>query len=227
MSARTHAHLAVLDVKRPGDRAAGIRRGHRRSLTRRSRAGAREARALRLPHGRRLSHDVAKASAPPTTSVACKPTGSASDVDVARAPLEPSLRFAAASLREGFVAPSLKLAVFPEHRLLRRRRAERPGGAAPMALPAGPRGAGPCAPSPSFAPATSWCTRTTASRASLAFRRAPWLASPATTSTSNTRATTRCSSPPTSSPRSPATSAPGVRGVGLLCRSSAARAGRR
>jgi transcription-repair coupling factor (superfamily II helicase) len=49
------------------------------------------------------------------------------EVDVARAPLEPSLRFAAASLREGFVAPSLKLAVYPEHRLLRRRRAERPG----------------------------------------------------------------------------------------------------
>jgi len=47
------------------------------------------------------------------------------DVDIARAPLEASLRFAAASLREGFVAPSLKLAVFPEHRLLRRRRAER------------------------------------------------------------------------------------------------------
>jgi transcription-repair coupling factor (superfamily II helicase) len=38
----------------------------------------------------------------------------------------PSLRFAAASLREGFIAPSMKLAVFPEHRLLRRRRAERP-----------------------------------------------------------------------------------------------------
>jgi transcription-repair coupling factor (superfamily II helicase) len=50
------------------------------------------------------------------------------EVDVTRVPLEPSLRFAAASLREGFVAPSLKLAVFPEHRLLRRRRAERPGG---------------------------------------------------------------------------------------------------
>jgi transcription-repair coupling factor (superfamily II helicase) len=50
------------------------------------------------------------------------------EVDVARAPLEASLRFAAASLREGFVSPSLKLAVFPEHRLLRRRRAERPGG---------------------------------------------------------------------------------------------------
>jgi transcription-repair coupling factor (superfamily II helicase) len=51
------------------------------------------------------------------------------DIDVTRAPLEPSLRFAAASLREGFVAPTLKLAVFPEHRLLRRRRAERPSGA--------------------------------------------------------------------------------------------------
>ncbi len=50
------------------------------------------------------------------------------DVDISRAPLEASLRFAAASLREGFVAPSLKLAVYPEHRLLRRRRAERAGG---------------------------------------------------------------------------------------------------
>jgi len=50
------------------------------------------------------------------------------DVDISRAPLEASLRFVAASLREGFVAPSLKLAVYPEHRLLRRRRAERTGG---------------------------------------------------------------------------------------------------
>jgi transcription-repair coupling factor (superfamily II helicase) len=49
------------------------------------------------------------------------------DVDAGMAPLEPSLRFVAASLREGFVAPQLKLAVFPEHRLLRRRRAERGG----------------------------------------------------------------------------------------------------
>ncbi len=53
-------------------------------------------------------------------------------VEVGAAPLEPSLRFAAASLREGFIAPSLKLAVFPEHRLLRRRRggsgARPPGG---------------------------------------------------------------------------------------------------
>jgi transcription-repair coupling factor (superfamily II helicase) len=48
------------------------------------------------------------------------------DVDVGRQVLEPSLRFAPASLREGFIAPQFKLAVFPEHRLLRRRRAERP-----------------------------------------------------------------------------------------------------
>ncbi|MFI5004399.1 MAG: transcription-repair coupling factor [Solirubrobacterales bacterium] len=57
-------------------------------------------------------------------------------VDVSAAPLEPSLRFAASSLREGFIAPSLKLAVFPEHRLLRRRRAERTAGAG---LDGGPR----------------------------------------------------------------------------------------
>ncbi len=44
--------------------------------------------------------------------------------------LEPSLRFAAASLREGFIAPQYSLAVFPEHRLLRRRRAERGQGPA-------------------------------------------------------------------------------------------------
>jgi transcription-repair coupling factor (superfamily II helicase) len=56
-----------------------------------------------------------------------KATWLAEDVDVGHQVLEPSLRFAAASLREGFVAPQLKLAVFPEHRLLRRRRAERPG----------------------------------------------------------------------------------------------------
>ncbi|MGA9874223.1 MAG: transcription-repair coupling factor [Solirubrobacteraceae bacterium] len=59
------------------------------------------------------------------------------EIDIARAPLEPSLRFATASLREGFVAPSLKLAVFPEHRLLRRRRAER-GGASGAGGQAGP-----------------------------------------------------------------------------------------
>jgi transcription-repair coupling factor (superfamily II helicase) len=38
------------------------------------------------------------------------------------------LRFVHARLRDGFIAPALKLAVLPDHRLLRRRRAERTGG---------------------------------------------------------------------------------------------------
>ena len=54
--------------------------------------------------------------------------GEGTSKDVGHQVMEPSLRFAAASLREGFVAPALKLAVFPEHRLLRRRRAERGRG---------------------------------------------------------------------------------------------------
>ncbi len=58
---------------------------------------------------------------------------------VARQVLEPSLRFVTASLREGFVAPQLKLAVYPEHRLMRRRRAER--GRAGGALGGNRRGA--------------------------------------------------------------------------------------
>jgi transcription-repair coupling factor (superfamily II helicase) len=56
-----------------------------------------------------------------------KATWLAEDVDAGHQVLEASLRFASASLREGFIAPQLKLAVYPEHRLLRRRRAERGG----------------------------------------------------------------------------------------------------
>jgi transcription-repair coupling factor (superfamily II helicase) len=41
---------------------------------------------------------------------------------------EPGLRFAAAALREGFLSPQFKVAIIPDHRLLRRRRAERPAG---------------------------------------------------------------------------------------------------
>jgi len=40
-----------------------------------------------------------------------------------------SLQFATAALRDGFIAPSLKLAIIPEHRLIRRRRAEPSGPA--------------------------------------------------------------------------------------------------
>src|SRR4051794_17034686 len=52
------------------------------------------------------------------------------------APHEPGVAFAEASLREGFLSPALKLAVLPEHRLLRRRRAApsgRPTGAGALA----------------------------------------------------------------------------------------------
>jgi transcription-repair coupling factor (superfamily II helicase) len=45
----------------------------------------------------------------------------------AEAPHEPGLSFANASLREGFVSPPLKLAIVPDHRLLRRRRAQPTG----------------------------------------------------------------------------------------------------
>ncbi len=66
--------------------------------------------------------------------------GEGDNLDPARTQvLEPSLRFVAASLREGFIAPQLKLAVYPEHRLLRRRRPDRAGGEGPGG--AGARGA--------------------------------------------------------------------------------------
>src|SRR3954454_12700508 len=54
------------------------------------------------------------------------------------APQEPGVVFADASLREGFLAPALKLAILPEHRLLRRRRGprestQRPAGGGALA----------------------------------------------------------------------------------------------
>ncbi|HEX5853560.1 MAG TPA: transcription-repair coupling factor [Solirubrobacteraceae bacterium] len=68
-----------------------------------------------------------------------KATWLAEDVDAGHQVIEPSLRFTTASLREGFVAPQLKLAVFPEHRLLRRRRAEPSPGPATHGGPGGVR----------------------------------------------------------------------------------------
>src|SRR4051795_10724245 len=56
-------------------------------------------------------------------------------LDGRAAPEDPGVLFANATLREGFLAPSLKLAIVPEHRLLRRRRgAERPDGPRPGAM---------------------------------------------------------------------------------------------
>ncbi len=70
-----------------------------------------------------------------------KATWLAEDIDAGHQVIEPSLRFTTASLREGFVAPQLKLAVFPEHRLLRRRRAQQDPGPAGGALGGVRRGA--------------------------------------------------------------------------------------
>ncbi len=49
-------------------------------------------------------------------------------LDGRQASREPGLAFAAAALRDGFVSPQMKVAIIPEHRLLRRRRDERPAG---------------------------------------------------------------------------------------------------
>jgi transcription-repair coupling factor (superfamily II helicase) len=46
----------------------------------------------------------------------------------AQAPTDPALRFAQATLRDGFIAAGFRLAMIPEHRLFRRRRAERTAG---------------------------------------------------------------------------------------------------
>ena len=116
-------------------------------------------------------------------------------------PESAAVLFAEAPLAEGFVSPELRLAVIPFRRLVHRRRA-----AAPTA-----RRAARWRASPSSGSATSSSTPTTGSPASPASRRRRSPASPATTSSSSTAARTRSSRPPTSSPRSAATSAPAPR----------------
>jgi transcription-repair coupling factor (superfamily II helicase) len=65
----------------------------------------------RRGEGERAAYNLARLSAPWTTE---------------HAPAEAELRFAHVALRDGFVAAPFRLAVLPEHRLLRRRRAEAP-----------------------------------------------------------------------------------------------------
>ena len=77
---------------------------------------------------------------------------------------EPGLAFAEARLREGFISPELRIAVYPIRRLVHRRRGRR---RAPSPAPA----AGG-SPSATCGSATSSSTRTTASPASPASRRA-------------------------------------------------------
>jgi len=85
--------------------------------------------------GERAAYNLARASAswlgegPPLAPAPGAPPdgdGSSGAPAPEGAPPEGALRFARAALREGFVAPSLHLAVIPEHRLFRRRRAEAP-----------------------------------------------------------------------------------------------------
>ena len=83
------------------------------------------------------------------------------------------LVFTEANLRDGFVAPGLKLAAFPEHRLIHRKKASHAADAQ------GPRPA--ALASPTCARATTSSTRTTASRASPASTPRPSPASRATT----------------------------------------------
>ena len=99
-------------------------------------------------------------------------------------------------------------------RRLRLARAAARGDPVPPARPPAPRAprrrrrAADSRASPTCGSATTSSTRTTGSPASPASRRRRSPASPATTSSSSTAARTRSSRPPTSSRRSPATSAP-------------------
>jgi transcription-repair coupling factor (superfamily II helicase) len=73
----------------------------------------------RRGEGERAAYNLARLSAPWTTE---------------HAPPAAELRFAHVNLRDGFVAAPFHLAVLPEHRLIRRRRAEAPAGPRPGAL---------------------------------------------------------------------------------------------
>ena len=114
------------------------------------------------------------------------------------APVDATVLFAHATLRDGFVAPQLKLAIVPEHRLLRRRQGRRPEG---------PR-AGAIAAFTDLRAGLRSSTRTMASRSSRVLRPRPSEASPATTSSWSTGTATASSSQATSSTRSAATWAP-------------------
>ena len=94
----------------------------------RGRGGAGEAGPLRLPHGRRLRRPRRGGASP------LRPRPPRRDPARRRPRSRPSprLTFAEARLREGFVSPELRLAVYPFRRLVHRRRraeARAPGAA--------------------------------------------------------------------------------------------------
>ena len=107
----TGAHRAepVEHLGRPAARLPRPGRRQRREVAQGGRARAREARALRLPDRGGLGAPRRGASAPATTWLGCGPSSST----VGPAPSEPGVTFATANLREGFLAPTLKLALLP------------------------------------------------------------------------------------------------------------------
>ncbi len=109
---RPHPAAALEHLRRPAGRVPRLGRRVRRPLAERGRARAREARALRLRHGRHLARPRpgrARRLQPGTTQSA------------AWDPAPEGLIFQHARLRDGFVAPGLRLAAIPEHRLIHRR----------------------------------------------------------------------------------------------------------
>ena len=122
---RTRAEVTpVRGLIRPAAPVPRAGRRHRRAHDRGGRAGAGEAGALRLRRRSSPGTGAARPSAPRTTSPGC----GRGFVDDGRARSARACGSRRRALREGFIAPQLKIAVIPDHRLLRRRRAERPEG---------------------------------------------------------------------------------------------------
>ena len=114
-----------LDLRRPAARVPRPGRRRRRPLAARRRARAREARALGLPHGRRLAAARRRRARRLQPRARCRPRWLATARR--RRPRRAALRRRPACATASS-PPALKLAVLPEHRLFRRRRAERAGG---------------------------------------------------------------------------------------------------
>ena len=117
--ARSPTGLALLHRHRRGQRGRLPRRPRRVAGTQHqgSRGRAREAGPLRLPHGGRLRGPRRGRAGPYNLDRL-----DAKLLDGRPLSPDPGLSFAEARLREGFVSPELRLAVYPIRRLVHRRR---------------------------------------------------------------------------------------------------------
>ena len=117
------ARPALLAASRPAASSSAPRPPTSpRARCKRGRARAREARPLAATARSSRGRGAARASAPPTTSRASRPAGSG-ERGARSSPA--SCASPSPSLRDGFIAGGPRLAVIPEHRLFRRKRAER------------------------------------------------------------------------------------------------------